>query len=259
MKKEQGQINFKPIKQMKVSTMITEQIKSHILNGTLHPGDALPSERELMSIFNVSRTSLREALKILDVQGYVTIQQRKRTRIKSLFPEKISTPIRILLKNDMKTVMEVMEVRKYMESWNAYYAALRATETEIRDLGKNLAGMVSKIKNRESHIQEDTLFHRAISMMTHNRIQNQLICSIDEIIQECIGVLGYERQETTRIIREHDTIYQAIRKRDAELARQMMDKHLHRVQSKIGRIYAEKKAAETMPNNRKNHGGSIVG
>jgi len=69
--------NFQPIKQVKVSSLIVDQIKAHIIKGDLNPGDPLPSERELMKFFGVSRSSLREALKILDTIGFVEISQRK--------------------------------------------------------------------------------------------------------------------------------------------------------------------------------------
>ena len=233
------QSGFKPIEQVKVSTLIVEQIKSNILSGDLGPGDPLPSERELMKIFNVSRTSLREALKILDATGFVTISQRKRTRVKSLVPEDIVDPIRKLLKGDMKTVLEVIEVRKCMESWNAYYASERATEEEIHQLGKNVSSMASKTKNRERSIGDDAAFHLAISMMTHNKIQSQLIFSIDEMIRESVGI-GYESNEISDIVDEHQHIYQAILKRDPELARQRMHDHINNVQTRVRTICTQR-------------------
>ena len=75
---------FKPIKQEKISTKIVEQIKSLIAKGDLKPGDALPPERELISLLNVSRPSLREALNTLATMGFLEITQRHRTIVKSL-------------------------------------------------------------------------------------------------------------------------------------------------------------------------------
>ncbi len=73
---------FKPIKQEKISTKIVAQIKSLIKEGDLKPGDALPPERELVKVFNVSRASLREALNSLAGMGFLEMSQKHRTIVK---------------------------------------------------------------------------------------------------------------------------------------------------------------------------------
>ena len=128
---------FQPIKQKKISTKIAEQIKSLINNGELKPGDALPPERELVKVFSVSRASLREALNTLAGMGFLEMSQKHRTIVKSLASGRITDPLHHLLKEDMKTVFELIEVRKAIESWSAYLAARRATADEVAILEKN--------------------------------------------------------------------------------------------------------------------------
>ncbi len=230
---------YQPIKQAKVSTLIVDQIKDHIVHGNLSPGDPLPSERELMKSFNVSRSSLREALKILDAMGFVTIEQRKRTRVKSLVPESFIDPIHTLLKEDMTTVLEVIEVRKCMETWNAQHAAERANDSDIKRLKENIQSMKLKIKKKQSLIEDDAAFHLLISEMTHNTIQTHLMTSIYGIIQNSVGIC-YEENDASSILDEHQRIYLAIKQRDANLARNEMERHLDSVQARIHKFFEKK-------------------
>ena len=74
---------FRAIEQKKVSSQIVDQVKTLIASGKLKPGDTLPPERELMKVFNVSRPTLREALNMLSIMGFIQVSQRQRTKVKS--------------------------------------------------------------------------------------------------------------------------------------------------------------------------------
>jgi GntR family transcriptional repressor for pyruvate dehydrogenase complex len=243
-----NQSGFQPIKQVKVSTLIVDQIKSHILKGDLNPGDPLPSEREMMKFFNVSRSSLREALKILDAIGFVEISQRKRTRVKSLVPGSFIEPIRRLLKDDIDTVLEVHDVRRCLESWNAYYAAERAKDDDIKSLKQNLDSMEKEIKKKKSLIEDDAAFHLAISRAAHNKIQTHLMFSIYALIQNTVGIC-YETNESFDILKEHQDIYLAIKDRNPKLARQQMNAHLDKILFRIHKFF-EKKSSLATPVNK---------
>jgi GntR family transcriptional repressor for pyruvate dehydrogenase complex len=233
------QLDFQPIKQVKISNLIIDQIKSHITKGNLQPGDPLPSERELMKIFNVSRASLREALKMLDAMGYVEIAQRKRTRVKSLVPKSFMEPIFVLLKDDMKTVQEIIEVRKCMETWNAYYAAKRATEEDLDRLRENIESMIQNVEKKSNLVTSDAEFHLIISTMTHNNIQSHLMFSIYDTIRNTVGIC-YEKDEATKILQEHRDVLLGIEARDPEKARLAMAKHLDNVQTRVN-VFFDKK------------------
>ena len=228
--------DYRPVKQIKIATLIVDQIKAHIIEGNLKPGDPLPSERELMKSFNVSRPSLREALTILDTTGFVEIEQRKRTRVKSIIPESFVEPIRTLLKEDIDTVIEVLDVRRCLESWNAYYAAERSTENDIERLRRNIESMEKKIADNKSLIDDDAAFHLAISLAAHNKIQSHLMYSIYALIQDTVGIC-YETSESLEILDEHRNIYSAIKERHPKKARQEMNVHLDNVLTRINSFF----------------------
>lgn len=232
-------LNYKPIKQEKISTLIVDQIKSHIIKGNLNPGDPLPSERELMKSLHVSRSSLREALKVLNALGFIEIAQRKRTRVKSLVPGSFVDPIRRILKENLDTVLEVHDVRTCLELWNVYYAAKRATDKNIERLKENIESMEKKIIAKKSLIDDDAAFHLEISGATHNKIQTHLMYSIYALIRTTVGIC-YETDESLDILEEHQNIYQAIKDKNPELARQKMNIHLDKNLSRIHKFFAKK-------------------
>ncbi len=127
-------MNFKPIKPKKVSSQIADQIRSSILAGEFNPGDKLPPERELAEMFGVSRPSVREALNILAAAGLVESYQGGGTVVKSLVETTTGPPLSELIKAEQERALDVIEVRKCMEGWTAYYAAQRALPEDLRRL-----------------------------------------------------------------------------------------------------------------------------
>jgi len=223
---------FQPIKQKKISTKIAEQIKTLITSGDLKPGDALPPERELVKVFNVSRASLREALNALAGMGFLEISHKHRTIVKSLASGRITDPLHHLLKEDIQTVFELIEVRKAVESWSAYHAAIRATDDEIANLENSIESMRIKIEQGISPLEDDANFHLAISEATHNKIQTHLMFSIYDILKESLGKY-YEKVEMREVYEQHCKVVEAIKKRDSALASRRMHEHLDYVENNV--------------------------
>jgi GntR family transcriptional repressor for pyruvate dehydrogenase complex len=223
---------FKPIKQEKISTKIVAQIKSLIKEGDLKPGDALPPERELVKVFNVSRASLREALNSLAGMGFLEMSQKHRTIVKSLASGRMTEPLHLLIKDDIKTVFELLEVRKAIETWNAYHAAERAKDDDITRLEKSLDLMRTKIEQRISVVEDDADFHLAMAEATHNKIQTHLMFSIYDLLKESLG--GYYKSIRMQdIYDQHCKVVEAIKKRDPDLASRRMQEHLDYVESRV--------------------------
>jgi GntR family transcriptional repressor for pyruvate dehydrogenase complex len=224
--------NFKPIKQEKISTKIVEQIKSLIKEGDLKPGDALPPERELVKVFNVSRASLREALNSLAGMGFLEMSQKQRTIVKSLVSGRMTEPLHLLIKDDIQTVFELIEVRKAIETWNAFHAAKRARDDDIARLDRSIASMKAKLEQRISVVEDDADFHLAIAEATHNKIQTHLMFSIYDLLKESLGGY-YELIDMQDVYSQHCMVVEAITKRDADLAGSRMREHLDYVESRV--------------------------
>jgi len=241
--------SFEPIKQEKISTKIEEQIKSLIAKGELKPGDLLPPERELVKIFKVSRASLREALKSLTGMGFLRITQQHRTIVKSLAAGRITEPLDQLLKEGTQTVYELIEVRMAIETWNAHYAAERATAADIVRLENSIESMKLKIEQQRSTVEDDADFHLAISQATHNQIQTHLMFSIYDILKESIGNYFDNNFKLNHIYDQHFRVVEAIKKRDPMLASRRMREHLDYVES----VVKELAAPSRKPDGRKSN------
>ena len=229
---------FRAIEQRKVSAQIVDQVKSLIANGRLKPGDALPPERELMKVFNVSRPTLREALNTLSTMGFVQMAQRRRTRVKSLVPSNITEPLHYLLKDDIKVSLELIEARTIIETGNVRLAAKRATEADIERLENCLDKMGQKLKDNTSFTEEDAAFHLAIAEATHNKIQTHLMFSIYDLLKEKVG-LCYYNDETEYMYQQHRDIVEAIKAGDEALSQSRMENHLNYVESLLNRLITE--------------------
>ena len=223
---------FKPIKQEKISTKIVEQIKFLIKEGDLKPGDALPPERELVKVFNVSRASLREALNSLTGMGFLEMSQKQRTVVKSLASGRMTEPLHRLIKDDIQTVFELIEVRKAIETWNAYHAAKRAGDDDIVRLEKGLESMKSRLEEHLSVVKDDADFHLAMAEATHNRVQTHLMFSIYDLLKESLGGY-YESIDMQDIFDQHSKVVEAIKRRDPDLASRRMLEHLDYVESRV--------------------------
>jgi GntR family transcriptional repressor for pyruvate dehydrogenase complex len=241
---------FKAIKQEKLSLKIVNQIKSLIAEGKLRPGDVLPPERELIGLLNVSRPSLREALNSLVGMGFLEITQGNRTMVKSLASGRMLDPLDHLLKDGIIPALELIEVRKAIETWNAYYAAKRATPDDITRLEKNIESMGNVIKGDGSPLEkedglekEDADFHLAISEATHNKIQTHIMFTIYDILKKFIRKY-YENINYNDIFNQHANIVTAIKQKDSDLARMRILEHLDYVESRIKQAMESDKGHE---------------
>ena len=227
---------FRAIEQKKVSSQIVDQVKTLITSGKLKPGDTLPPERELMKVFNVSRPTLREALNMLSIMGFIQVSQRQRTKVKSLVPSNITEPLRHLLKEDIQTSLELIDARAIIETANAALAAERADEEDIARLEECIEKMRIKLRENDSLDNEDANFHLSIAEATHNKIQMHLMFSIYDLLKETVGLCYYD-DEAQNIFKQHSKIVEAIKDKDPQSAKDSMDEHLSYIKSLVKRFF----------------------
>ncbi|HSR36113.1 MAG TPA: FadR/GntR family transcriptional regulator [Desulfurivibrionaceae bacterium] len=221
---------FQPIRPKKVSSQIAEQIRTSILNGEFAPGDKLPPERELAEMFGVSRPSVREALNILASAGLVMSYQGGGTVVLSLVEPSAGSPLSELIKGEQERALDVIEVRKCMEAWTAFYAAQRALPEDLRKLEKILAEMERNLDGMKSSQDLDANFHIVIAQATHNIVWLHLMQSIFDAMKEFqrgVWRAVYLTSEDHRqLYQHHRAVFEAIRDRDPERARNAMLAHL---------------------------------
>lgn len=224
-------MKFKPIKPKKVSSQIADQIRESILAGDFTPGEKLPPERELAEMFGVSRPSVREALNLLASAGLVMSYQGGGTVVLSLVEANQGNTLSDLIRSQQDRALEVIEVRKCMESWTAYYAAQRGLPEDFRRMEEILLGME---KNLTDHLPSEDLdanLHIVIARATHNIVWLHLMQSIFDAMKEFQrGVwraVYLTHKDHDLLYKHHAAIVTAIRTRNAEAARDAMMLHLN--------------------------------
>jgi GntR family transcriptional repressor for pyruvate dehydrogenase complex len=223
-------MTFQPIKAKKVSTQIADQIRTSILAGEFAPGDKLPPERELAEMFGVSRPSVREALNVLASSGLVMSYQGGGTVVMSLVETSSANPLSELIRVQQDRALDVIEVRKCMESWTAWYAAERSLPDDIRRMEEIIAGMKHNLELKQPSEDLDANLHIIIARATHNIVWLHLMQSLFDAMkefQQTVWRAVYLTDEDHQLLFEHHSaIVQAIKAKAPQAARDAMVHHL---------------------------------
>jgi GntR family transcriptional repressor for pyruvate dehydrogenase complex len=195
------------------------KIKEMITTGRLEPGDRLPPEKELSETLGLSRSSLREAVKALEVIRVLDVRRGDGTYVTSLEPRLLLEALSFVIDlHDDRSVLEIFGVRRILEPAATGLAAARIT-TEQLDA---LAALVEKAdadSGIESLVQHDLQFHRAIVETCGNDYLAQLIDSISSDTVRARVWRGLTQEGAAdRTIAEHRAILGALREHDAQLA-----------------------------------------
>lgn len=221
---------FQPIKPKKVSSQIAEQIRASILSGDFSPGDKLPPERELAEMFGVSRPSVREALNVLASSGLVMSYQGGGTVVMSLVETSAGNPLSELIRVEQERALDVIEVRKGLESWTSFYAAQRALPEDLRRMEEIIAAMKRNLENLSPSEDLDANLHIVIARATHNIVWLHLMQSLFDAMKEFqqgVWRAVYLTGEDHHLLYDHHRIIvEAIKARNPEAAREAMLKHL---------------------------------
>ena len=221
---------FSPIRVERIAEKVASQLKKLIADGVLKVGDRLPSERELSEQMGVSRTSMREALQQLELQGILEIVHGGGSIVRNITEQEIRKPIEVFLGDDKRRVLELAELRAFMEAWAAREAAKHRTDAEAETIRGYLEEMERDFEKGQIRYDVDFKYHAEIAAATHNTIYLHLIDNIYHLINYSIKVHREEvfvsREDQEKILNHHRKVYEAIRRRDPDAAEAAMKEHL---------------------------------
>jgi GntR family transcriptional repressor for pyruvate dehydrogenase complex len=221
---------FKPIKKTRIYEKIVDEIKDLINQGSLKWGDQLPTERELSETFNVSRTSVREAFRILESQGILEIRQGDGTYVADNAIDNLVQPLASFILKEKDYQLELFEMRRLLEPQLAFLAAGRATPENMSKMEKILRRQEEQIANGEIGLDSDSDFHHELAEAANNRILLHVINTTMDFLTESREsyLLGEERAKKS--LAHHKKILNAIKKGDGELAAKAMREHIEDVE-----------------------------
>ncbi len=221
--------DFEVIRRNKVYEEVAKQIERLILQ-KLQPGDKLPSERELAEMLQVSRSSIRDAIRSLELMGLVEPRQGAGTIVRELSAESLVNPFANALKRRQELVSELLDFRKMLEPPLAARAATHASPDEISEMEEILQRQEGKLSQGEAAIAEDAEFHYSIALASGNSIVLKVLDILMDLLRETRERSLQVEGRPKRSLAGHRRILAAIKRRDAESAKAAMRRHIEDVE-----------------------------
>lgn len=221
-----------PIRKRKLYEQIVDRIETMMLEGRLAPGQQLPSERDLMTTFNVGRTAVREALFALDRMGLINIQNGERAVVTkptaSALLDELAPSIHHMLRMS-EGVRQFQDARLFFEVALVRHAAQVASPADIERLEAALNENKRMLGNSAAFIESDIAFHFKIAEMRRNPIFTSLHSAMTGWLKEQRTMSALQPKSDELAYRAHARIFRAIVKHDANAAESAMRKHLAEV------------------------------
>ncbi|MDX2151297.1 MAG: FadR/GntR family transcriptional regulator [Bryobacteraceae bacterium] len=206
---------------------VVGEIEQQIIKGRLRVGEKLPPEREMAERVGVSRTVLRESVRILVTRGLLETRHGVGTTVRRPTPAEVVRPLAFLLKTGGPevTAEHLHQVRSILEVENAGLAAIAASPEDVRAL-ESCCEAMEAAQNAEEFARCDARFHARIAAATHNPLLPVLLQSIEDLMSEVRRMVAGVPGLRTHVMPGHREICRAIRAHDADGSRIAMQEHL---------------------------------
>lgn len=225
---------FNRVKPVRLYEKIVQQIRLMIRDGHFSPGDQLPPERELARRLACSRTSLREACRVLESEGVVISKPGGGRYIQQIQDDlslsSLYSPIDLLEKS---AIFQFIEAREMLESEIAYLAAKRASRTDIKKIEKIIRNMKREFSSSYEAVVADANFHVALAEATNNFVYVSMIKLNLNMYRQVRKQTLHIPYRTEAALAEHMKIYEAVKNRDADRAKQAMLEHLQQLKQHV--------------------------
>jgi GntR family transcriptional regulator, transcriptional repressor for pyruvate dehydrogenase complex len=225
---------FAPIERRKVYEQVSERLEAQ-LGTALKAGDALPPERELAERYGVGRSSVREALRMLESRGLIE-SRGSGTFVVAAWRNPFQEPLSVVVAGDDVDRAQLFEVRRLLEAEAAALAATRRTIDQLNLMYKTTEDMEIELDSAERFIAADIRYHLVIAEATGNRLLLRLMQAIRDSLTEMFGTVFKFPGGPERSVAQHRLINEAIEAQDAERARRLMTEHILRVEQELAEI-----------------------
>ncbi|MGE6792092.1 transcriptional regulator, GntR family [Pseudomonas guineae] len=237
-----------PETRRQVSDVVAERIERLIVDGVLKVGQALPSERRLCEKLGISRSALREGLKVLRGRGIIETAQGRDSRVAKLNGPRDASPLMHLFNSQPRTLFDLLEVRALLEAESARLAALRGTDADFVLLTRRYEEMLAAhsqaipVDPRE-HARLDHAFHLAVCEASHNPVLLHTLQSLTDLMLSTVFAsvnnLYHRPMQKRQIDRQHARLYHAVIERLPEQAQRAAREHIHGIRDNLKEIEEE--------------------
>lgn len=216
--------------------IILDWFKAQLMSGELKEGDAIPSERELAAKFGVSRVPVREALRILEYIGIVSSTTDGMT-VQKVDIQLLNPKANFASEITMETMENLFEVRIFLESAAAYYAAKRRTEEDIQLMHQSIQQMLSALDNPdqddEAMIKASHDFHFHVIHAAKNPVLDNMYKNLYDLLEVSKQFTIHSNHVSSSTLMDHEAILYKIESGNAEEASKYMKFHLSRAMKKL--------------------------
>ncbi len=230
-----------PANKEDVTHLLILQFQQMLSDGVLSPGTKLPPERELAAHFKVARSSLRQALKVLEIMGVITQKVGDGSYLNRDASSVLAVPMEFLFLLDDTSVQELTELRFLMEPALAAKAAERANSDDIALLRQSITDLKNSKRDRVRLVASDLLFHRAIFQASGNRLTGRLFHTIHRAMLNMMMVTS-QLVDLEHTVAFHKPILTAIEQRDPMLASKLMTAHLTDATELLARSHEQERS-----------------
>lgn len=212
---------------------VRRALESRLLQGVWGPGARLPAERLLAEEFGVSRATLREAVARLVARDMLVSRPGSGVFVTDRLQAGLASPWRQLVADHPELRWDTLEFRRELESAAAHYAALRATRADLKNIGDVVKRLTRAYEagDRKNEAMADADFHEAIAEASHNSMFRHLHAGIIRMLREHIALNLHRMHDlegtmAIDLMQQHLAVWEAIKRKDPEGARQAMLAHI---------------------------------
>jgi DNA-binding FadR family transcriptional regulator len=214
----------------KASDVLADSLRQRILSGELPTGSALPVERELAATTRLSRTAVREALRILEIEGLIEIRPGRSggSFVRRPSVHAIGRTVDTFITGRGITLRALLEVREALEPAGAELAARNRTDTDMDLLDDATARLEQALDDPARFLVANIEWHEAVVRASGNELLYAFMRSLSRVVHRATSDAHFDSDETRRLTaRAHRKILGAIRDQDAMAARAAMERHVH--------------------------------
>jgi GntR family transcriptional regulator, transcriptional repressor for pyruvate dehydrogenase complex len=236
---------FESVKSNRISEYIISQIRNAVFEGKLKPGDRLPPEHQLMETFGVSKATLREALRGLELLGF--LQVRKGVEGGAIITEVDIKPALGCLTNYLHfknpSISDLTQVRILLESYGAEKAAAAISPEEIGRLEELNGACAQALEsgNQDEIRKNEIEFHRIIAGVTPNPILAVLVDIVENLLDGTKEILQPDKTFSEKVLAAHKRITEALLQKNPDQTRDEMLKHIREVERDLIMLQEERR------------------
>jgi DNA-binding FadR family transcriptional regulator len=227
---QRSSVRLEPMQVPKASDVLAEELRERILRGEFPAGTPLPPERDLVVQTRMSRTTVREALRILEVQGLVSIKTGRSggAFVQRPDEESLASSVGLLIRGGQIRMAAMLETREAVEPACAQLAAKYRTDADLARLDAANETIATESDSLADFLQANVDWHVAVAMAGHNELLTGFMLALSRAIYTSTDNQGFvdtEVRHTTA--RAHRSVTKAIREQDADAAARRMSRHVH--------------------------------